>query len=178
MTSLRLREYPGAMNARGELRIDPGSLDLDGDQAAMQFAVIHSERSITAAVLARAADLVSGLHASILLLAVHTVPFPASFASASASHAHLVAEVADLAAECPLPVTPHVVMARYREEGFRWVLQSESTVLVGARKRPWQTHEERLARALAKDGHKVILLHVAADAPLAAHAAARQEFLS
>lgn len=165
------------MNARGELRIDPGSLELEGGQAAMQFVVIHSERSITAAVLERAAELVSGLNASILLLAVHTVPFPAPFASGSATHAHLVAEVADLAAQCSLPVTPHVVMARYREEGFRYLLQGESTVLVGARKRPWQTQEERLARALAKDGHKVILLHVAADAPLGARAAARQGLL-
>ncbi|MEI9976028.1 MAG: hypothetical protein WDO73_30605 [Ignavibacteriota bacterium] len=58
-------------------------------------------------------------------------------------------------------MTSHIVMARYREEGFRYLLQEESTVLMGSKKRPWPTHEERLARALAKDGHKVTLFHVA-----------------
>ena len=149
------------MNARGELRINPGSLEPLGDGAAIQFVVLHSERSVTAAVLERAAELVSGLDANVLLIAVHTVPFPASFASASVSHAALVCEVADLASQCSLPVTPHVVMARYRDEGFRFVLPEESTVLVGTRKRPWQTQEERLARVLAKHGHKVLLFHVA-----------------
>jgi len=148
------------MTTRGELSIDPGSLQLSGEQAAMQFVVVHTERQVTAAVLQRAAELVSGLNASVLLLAVHTVPFPASFASASSSHAHLVEELADLATECVLPVTPHVVMARYRDEGYRYLLRDESTVLVGTRRRPWQTQEERLAHQLAKDGHKVILFHV------------------
>jgi hypothetical protein len=149
------------MHTRGELTIDPGSLESLGDQAVMQLVVIHSERSITAAVLKRAAELVSGLNARVLLAAVHTVPFPAPFASASTSHAHLVAQLADLASQCSLPVIPHVVMARYREEGFRFLLQEESTVLVGTKKHFWQTHEERLAGVLAKDGHKVALLHVA-----------------
>jgi len=149
------------MNTRGELRINPGSLEVLGDSAAMQFVVVHTEPSVTAAVLKRAAELVAGLNANILLLAVHTVPFPAPFNSASASHAHLVGELADLASQCALPVTSHVVMARYRDEGFRFLLQEESTVLIGTKKRPWPTQEERLARLLAKDGHKVTLLHVA-----------------
>lgn len=149
------------MNTCGKLRIDPGSLGLHGDEAEMQLVVIHSDPSLTAAVLKRAAELVSGLNASVLLVAVHTIPFPASFSSATACHAHLVGQLADLAGLSSLPVTPHVVMARYRDEGFRFVLQEESTVLVGTKKRPWQTQEERLARVLAKAGHKVVLLHVA-----------------
>jgi hypothetical protein len=149
------------MNTRGELRIDPGSLELSGDEAVLQFVVVHSERSVTAAVLRRATELLSGLNARILLVAVHTVPFPAPLASASASHAHLVEQLIDLACQCPLPITPQVVLARYWEEGFRFVLQEESTVLVGTRNRLWRTHEERLALTLTQDGHKVALLHVA-----------------
>ena len=148
------------MKARGELRINPGSLEPVTDSAVMQFVVVHSQPAITAAVLRRAADLVAGLNASVLLVAVHTVPFPAEFSSALASHAHLVGEMADLASECALPVTPHVVMARWRDEGLRFLLREESTVLVGSKKRSWPTQEEQLARVLAKDGHKVILLHV------------------
>lgn len=149
------------MDIRRGLTVDPCSLELSGDEAVMQLVVIHSERSLTAAVLERAAELVSGLNASVFLVAVHTVPFPASFASASASHAHLVGQLVDLASGCSLTVTPQVVMARYRDEGFRFVLPEESTVLVGTKKRPWRTEEERLARTLAKAGHKVMLVHVA-----------------
>ncbi len=149
------------MNTRGELRIDPGSLEIPGDEAVLQFVVVYSERSVTAAVLRRATELLSGLNARVLLAAVHTVPFPAPLASASASHAHLVEQLVDLASQCSLPITPQVVMARYWEEGFRFLLQEESTVLVGTKKRFWRTHEERLACTLAKDGHKVALLHVA-----------------
>jgi hypothetical protein len=149
------------MTARGELTIDPASLDPLGGSGLMQLVVVHSEPLLTANVLKRAADLVAGLSANILLLAVHTVPFPAPFASASASHAHLVGELAKLAGQCPLAVTPHVVMARYRDEGFRFLLQRESTVLVGSRRRRWRNREEKLARVLARDGHNVILFHIA-----------------
>jgi len=65
-----------------------------------------------------------------------------------------------LASECPLPVNPQVVLARSRQEGFRYALHPESTVLVGAHRRPWRTSEERLARMLVSDGHKVALLHL------------------
>ena len=149
------------MKARGELRIDPGTLERPGDEAVFQCVVVHSERSVTAAVLRRATELLSGLNARILLVAVHTVPFPAPLTGASASHAHLVEQLVDLASQCSLPVTPQVVLARYWEEGFRFVLREESTVLVGTRKRLWRTDEERLASTLANDGHKVALLHVA-----------------
>ena len=45
-------------------------------------------------------------------------------------------------ADARLPVTPQVVLARGREEGFRYVLKPESTVLVGTRKHLWRTAEE------------------------------------
>jgi hypothetical protein len=149
------------MNTRGQLRIDPGTLELPDDEAVFQCVVVHSERSLTAAVLRRATELLSGLNAHILLVAVHTVAFPAPLAGASASHAYLVEQLVDLACQCPLPITPQVVLARYWEEGFRFLLQEESTVLVGTKKRPWRAQEEHLALTLAKDGHKVALLHVA-----------------
>jgi len=35
-------------------------------------------------------------------------------------------------------------------------------VLVGTRRHFWRTAEERLAKSLVADGHKVVLLHLAA----------------
>jgi hypothetical protein len=148
------------MNSRGELRIDPGSLERHGAAGAFQLVVVHSDASVTALVLKRAAELVSGLNAKVLLVAVHAVPFPSDFASAAVQHAHMVGQLADLAVQCALPVTPYVVMARDWEEGFRFALQGESTVLVGTKKRFWRTSEEHLARVLASEGHQVALLYV------------------
>jgi hypothetical protein len=76
-------------------------------------------------------------------------------------HAHLVERLMELAGVCALPVQPQVVLARDLEEGFRFALKPSSTVLVATRRRPWRTAEERLARALARDGHKVALMHIA-----------------
>ncbi|HEY4974836.1 MAG TPA: hypothetical protein VII41_14585, partial [Steroidobacteraceae bacterium] len=55
---------------------------------------------------------------------------------------------------------PHVVLARSREEGFRYALRPDSTVLVASHRHFWRTSEERLARTLVADGHKVALLHI------------------
>lgn len=148
------------MDTKGELRIDPGSIDADGSAGELEVVVIHRESSVTAAVLQRAGELVAGLNARILLLAVHTVPFPASYASAAVSHGHLVGQLVDLADGCAVPAMAQVVMARDLGEGIRYVLKPESTVLVGARRRLWKTPEERLARTLAREGHKVALLYV------------------
>lgn len=148
------------MNIRGELRLDPGTLDTCGGASRIELVVAHTDCEITAAVLNRAAVLTAGLDARVVLVAVHAVPYPASVVSATASHAHLVAQLVDLAAQSPLPVIPQVVLARGREEGFRYMLKPESTVLVGTRQHLWQTAEERLARALANDGHKVALFHI------------------
>jgi hypothetical protein len=71
-----------------------------------------------------------------------------------------VNQLTELAADCPLPVIPQVVLARSREEGFRYALRPESTVLVGTHRHFWRTSEERLARTLLADGHKVALLHI------------------
>ena len=145
---------------RGEVRLDPGAIEAGNSNAEIELVIAHTDWTLSEGLLRRAADLAAGLNVRVTLLAVHTVPFPASFASAAASHAYLVGQLADLASQSALPVTPQVVLARGREEGFRYMLKPESTVLVGTRKHVWQTAEERLAHALACEGHKVALLHI------------------
>lgn len=148
------------MQTHGALRLDPSEIEAEGTSSEIELVVAHTEWRLTATLLKRAAHLVAGLNARVILLAVHTVPYPASFASAAASHAHLVGQLADLATQSALPVTPQVVMARGREDGFHYMLKPESTVLIGTRKHVWQTAEERLARSLAGRGHKVALFHI------------------
>lgn len=148
------------MAPRGELRIDPGALFPPADTAPIELAVLYTERKVSEALLHRAVMLTAGLDARVLLVAVHTIPFPADFECSTATHAYLVQALMELADQCALPVRPLVVLARSREEGFLFALQPESIVLLGARKRLWRTSDEKLARTLVHCGHKVALLHV------------------
>jgi hypothetical protein len=148
------------METRDRLRIDPGSLEADGYAGELDVVVPYTEWSVTDALLKRAVALTAGLNARLTLVAVHTVPYPATFECPAAVHAYLVEQLVDLASRCPVPVNPQVVLARGRTEGFAYVLKPESIVLLGARKHWWRTREEKLARSLARDGHKVVLLHI------------------
>jgi hypothetical protein len=148
------------METRDRLRIDPGSLETDGYVEELDVVVPYTEWSVTDALLKRAAAFTAGLNARLRLVAVHTVPYASPYGCPAAVHAHLVEQLVDLAGRCPLPVNPQVVLARGRAEGFAYVLKPESIVLLGARKHWWRTEEEKLARSLARDGHKVVLLHV------------------
>ena len=148
------------MQTRGEFRIDPGCLETDGVGGELEVVVPYTEPSVTAAILKRLPILTAGVNARVSLLAVHTLPYPLPFVCPTVVHAHLVEQLVELASQCPLPVNPQVVLARGREEGFHYALKPSSTVLVGTRKNFWRTAEERLARSLARDGHKVALIHV------------------
>jgi hypothetical protein len=148
------------MHTSGKLRIDPGTLEAGGAGAEIEIVVPYTERTLTAAVLQRATVLTAGLTAAIRLVAVHAIPYPQPFHCPAALHAHLVEQLVDLASRCPVAVDPKVVLARYRDEGFRHVLKPASIVLIGSRKRFWPTREEKLARALARDGHMVALVHL------------------
>ena len=149
-----------SMQSRGELRIDPGQLGRDAFSGDLELVVPYTDPGLVRALLRRAAALTAGLQARISLVAVHAVPFPADFRCPPSEHAVLVDQLMELAAECPLPVNPLVVLARSREEGFRYALRPDSTVLVGTYRHFWRTSEERLARMLVADGHKVALLHI------------------
>lgn len=148
------------MKTSGMLRIDPGCLETEGASGELEVVVPYTEPSVTAEVLRRIPVLTAGLNAQVALIAVHTLPYPLPFVCPALAHAHLVEQLTDLASGCALPVHPQVVMARDRTEGFRYVLKPSSTVLVGSRKHPWPTQEEKLARSLARDGHKVVLVHI------------------
>jgi hypothetical protein len=147
------------VSTQGQLQIDPGALGL-GDGAAMEIVVAFTEWSVTSEVLRRAVALSAGLNVKIHLVAVHATPYPATLGCPALVHAHLVEQLVDLAGNCPIPVNPEVVLARYWDEGFRFAVKPQSTVLIGTRRHLWRTHEEKLARALAREGHQVALLHI------------------
>ena len=148
------------MRTQGEIHIDPGTLEAGPGEREVEIVVPYTEWVVADAVLQRAAVLAAGLKARIRLVAVHSVPYAASFGCPTAVHAHLVEQLVDLASRCPFTVEPQVVMARGWVEGFEFAMHPESTVLVGTKKHFWRTREESLARDLARGGHNVALIHV------------------
>ena len=154
------------MPIRGEYRIDPVCLTSGEGGAELVLVVPYTGTETTSAALERAAALTAGLDARVLLVAVHTLPYPVPFVCPALVHAHLVEQLMELASHCPLSVEPQVVLARDRMEGFRYALKPGSTVLLASRRRRlWQTRlcqtqEEKLARSLALAGHVVALMHI------------------
>ena len=148
------------MRTLGRLSVDPGSLERSDAASPLEIVVPYTEWSLTQAVLQRAAVLTAGLQVRILLIAVHNTPYPADMGYPAAAHAHLVEQLIDLAGSCRLAVDPQVVLARYWDEGFRYAIKPNSTVLIGTRDRLWRTQEERLAQVLAREGHQVALIHI------------------
>ena len=149
------------METRGEFRIDPGCLNVGAPDGELEVVVPYTGPETTAEALGRVAALTAGLNARVLLVAVHTLPYPLPFVCPTLVHAHLVNRLIELASLCSLPVQPQVVLARDRAEGFRFALKPSSTVLVATPRRFWRTPEEKLARSLARDGHKVALVYIA-----------------
>jgi hypothetical protein len=147
------------MQSCGQLRIDPGTLEEVG-VGEIEIVVPFTEWSVTEATLKQAVSLSSTLNARISLIAIHTVPYPLPFGCSGTVHSHLAEQLIALAGDCPLPVRPQVVLARDFEQGFQYALKAESTILIGSRKHLWKTAEERLAKMLAREGHKVVLVHV------------------
>ena|SRR5579883_537833 len=147
------------MKTHGELRIEPGALESASD-AELEVVIPYTTPKVTRAVLARVESMTAGLNARLCLIAVHSVPYATTFGCPSATHAFLVEQLVELSAECRLPVNAQVVLARSREEGLRFAMKAGSTVLMASRRRLWRTAEERLARQLARDGNKVMLIYV------------------
>ena len=87
---------------RGEFRIDPGCLSAGGAGSELELVVPYTGPDTTAAALERAAVLTAGLDARVLLVAVHTLPYPVPFVCPSLVHAHLVEQLLELASRCPL----------------------------------------------------------------------------
>ena len=148
------------MKTSGEFRIDPGRLETDGIGGELEVVIPYNEPSVVAEVLRQVPALTAGFNARVSLIAVHTLPYPLPFVCPALAHAHLVEQLTELASGCALPVHPQVVLARDRTEGLRYVLKPSSTVLLGTRKHLWPTQEDKLARSLTRDGHKVVLVYI------------------
>lgn len=127
-----------------------------------QFELVIPELNarLTEAVLKNALGLSQGLNSKITILSVHALPYPLPLERSADAERRFAAKVKELSRATGLPLTGRLVFARDTFAGFRHALSSNAIVLVGTRRRWWRTWEERIARALAAEGHNVALVRV------------------
>jgi hypothetical protein len=103
----------------------------------------------------------SDLDVYVRLVDVQVVPFPSPLDQPPIDRQHSERRLHDLLIESRLAGEATVLYTRDWLDGFQRVLDPQSLVVIATRKRWWPTREKRLACALAKAGHQVMLLPVA-----------------
>ena len=125
----------------------------------LRAVIPYTTTELTEAAL-RHAGACSDLNVQVSLVDVQVVPFPCPLDQPPINEEFSRGRLRDLLGKSALPGRADVSYARDWLEGFRRVLEPQSLVILATRKRWWRTREDKLARALLKAGHQVMLLHV------------------
>ena len=97
-----------------------------------------------------------GLNASIRLVRVQIVPFPMDLTHSPVYEGFLREQLAQFSSE--LPTASEIRLAREFGQGLLGTLTRESVVVIGYRKRPWRTRNEKTAAELQRAGFHVVLV--------------------
>jgi hypothetical protein len=122
-------------------------------------AIPYTTPELTAAALRHAA-VCTDLAVHVVLIDVQVVPFPCPLEQPPINREFSAKRLGDLFGQTELPGRCLVCYARDWVEGFRRTLDPESLVVLPTKKRWFRTREEKLAEALKKAGHQVMLLRV------------------
>jgi len=144
-----------AQQAR-QLRFRRTSLAPDNEQR-LDLKVVFTDEAKTCAALETASLLAGPLGAEITILAAQPVPYPRSITDPPVNIRHTQGTLLSLASHHDLDARVEIYLCRDRIETIREVLRPRSLVLLGMRSRFWPTWEQRLERALRRDGHHVII---------------------
>jgi hypothetical protein len=126
--------------------------------APLSIVIPHVELDLTAIALREAARLGSGLETRVTVLAIRTVPYPASLDPAS--HPDYFRDLIALAESSELPVTVNVVFAREWAPALEQMVERSAVVLMAYRRKLLLTRQEKMARWLTRAGYAVTMLLV------------------
>jgi uncharacterized protein YlaN (UPF0358 family) len=124
--------------------------------AELDLVVPFTTPELTRVALDAANRMGAGLNAALRLIKVQVVPFPLDPDQCPVYIDFLKQQLADLKSE--LPAAGEIRLARDFGEGLEGTLGRDSIVILATPKRPWRTRTERLASALRRRGHKVVLI--------------------
>jgi hypothetical protein len=134
-----------------------GVIEQAQHEAELDIVVPFTTPELTRAALDAANRMGGGLNATLRLVKVQVVPFPLDLDQSPVYIDFLKNQLAQFQSE--LPVAGEVRLAREFEAGLLSTLGRDSVVILATRKRPWRTRSERLAAALRRAGHKVVLIN-------------------
>ena len=137
--------------------------------AGLALSVIATTEAGTRAALFAADDLGFGLAPRIILWVPHVVPYAQPLDHPADDVTFTAARFRTLAEEIAADVFVRVCVCRSDAAGLEAVLPRGAVVLVGgARRRWWQTREQRLAERLAAHGYSVLYIDIDVGIPTAA----------
>ena len=111
--------------------------------------------------------------AQLTLVAPHVVPFGAPLDRCGAEHNRCAEHYRALIEATQLDATVRVCCCHESQHVFGRLLVTGADIVIGGPRGAWRmTAEERLAEALARDGHRVVFTEVLDRVPRGMHAAA------
>ncbi len=129
------------------------------ESARMEVAVIYAGMNQTLAALRAAARLAQGLVTRIRLIVPQPIPFPAQLDEPPVRKDFAERQFRTLAEKSGIETHVEIRLCREWETGAIDGLKPGCIVIMGARMRWWPgARERRLARALRKGGHQVLLV--------------------
>jgi hypothetical protein len=127
------------------------------ENARLGVIVVFTTVESTVHALRKAGALATRLNAHITLVVPQVVPFPLPLTSPPVLLDFSERRFRVIAAESPVQTTVRLYLCRDQMETLATVLEPNSLIVLGARRRWWPTAEDRLARKLRRAGHQVIL---------------------
>ncbi len=124
--------------------------------AILDLQVVFSDVARTRATLAAASQFARGLSAQATILIAQVVPYPLPLDRPPVSLEFTERTLRALASEQTIATAVELYLCRHKNETIRQVLKPESLVVIAGQKW-WPAPENRLARLLRRDGHRVIL---------------------
>ena len=127
----------------------------DPDQ--FQIHVIYTDPEETKAALARAEHLSSGLDTRLSLILTPIVPFPLSLDAPPAPVEFFLDRIRSISASIERDVVSYIYFCRDPLPMIKSALRPHSLLVIGARSRWFLSRSRRLARALRRCGHDVVV---------------------
>jgi len=123
----------------------------------LEVNVVYTRLPGAAKSLDVASGLARGLGARVTVHVAQVIPYPLELKSPQVLVQFAEQQLLALAGEQPVDTSIKIYLCRDLTETIRQVLKPDSVVIVGGRKCWWPTRERKLAAALRRDGHRVIL---------------------
>lgn len=123
----------------------------------LEVNLIYTRIPTAATSLQVACGLARDLCARVTVHVAQVIPYPLELKSPQVPVHFAEQQLLAMAGEQPVETNIQIYLCRDLTETIRQVLKPDSVVIVGGRKRWWPTRENKLAAALRRDGHRVIL---------------------